>query len=108
VTPAMHEPTGSSSARPELTIERLRLRAAGLDDAAARTFARLVAARLTPGLLRPAGGAGVGAGVGAGDVHVQVAARRGETPEKLAERTAAAIAAALARGTAGVDAGGLP
>ncbi len=102
MTPAMHEPRGSSPAGPELTIERLRLRAAGLDDAAARTFARLVAARLTPGLLRPAGGAG------AGDVHVQVAARGGDTPEQLAERTAAAIAAALARGTSGVDAGGLP
>jgi hypothetical protein len=41
-------------------------------------------------------------------VHVEVAARRGDTPEQLAERTAAAIAAALARGTLGVDAGGLP
>ena len=102
MTPAMHEPTGNSSAGPALTIERLRLRAAGLDEAAARTLARLVASRLTPGLLRPAGGAG------AGDVHVRVAARGGDTPEQLAERTAAAIAAALARGTSGVDAGGLP
>jgi hypothetical protein len=100
----MHDPTGSSSAGPAVTIERLRLRAAGLDEAAARTLARLVAARLTPGLLRPAGGAGVGAG----DVRVRVAARGGDTPEQLAERTAAAIAAALARGTSGVDAGGLP
>jgi hypothetical protein len=104
VTPAMHEPTGSSFAGPALTIERLRLRAAGLDEAAARTLARLVAARLSPGLLRPPGGAGVGAG----DVRVRVAARGGDTPEQLAERTAAAIAAALARGTSGVDAGGLP
>lgn len=104
MTPAMRDPTGTSSTGPELTIERLRLRASGLDEGDARTFARLVAARLTPGLLRPAGGAGVGAAA----AHVQVAARSGETPEQLAERTAAAIAAALARGTSGVDAGGLP
>jgi len=104
VTPAMREQAGSSSGGPGFTIERLRLRAAGLDEAAARTFARLVAARLTPGLLQPPGGAGVRAD----DVHVQVAAHGGDTPEQLAERTAAAIAAALARGTSGFDAGGLP
>jgi hypothetical protein len=43
----------------DVHIDRLTLRVSGLDEGAARALARLVAERLTAGLLRPAGAAGL-------------------------------------------------
>ena len=43
----------------DVHIDRLALRVAGLDEDAARALARLVAEGLAPGLLRPAGAAGL-------------------------------------------------
>lgn len=93
----MNPPAGSSAARDaelagDIRIDRLSLRAAGLDQDAARVLARLVAERLTPGLLRPPGLADVASL----RVAVQAAAER-ENPDLLAQRIVDEIGRVLAR-----------
>jgi hypothetical protein len=77
----------------DVRINRLALRAAGLDEDAARLLARLVAEGLTPGLLRPAGLAGVGS------LRVEVHAGGTDQgkPDLLARRIVDEIGRVLAR-----------
>jgi hypothetical protein len=77
----------------EVHIDRLVLRVAGLDEDAARTLARLVAEGLTPGLLRPAGLAGLDG------LKVEVRADGSDrgAPDLLARRIVGEIGRALAR-----------
>ena len=79
--------------RRDVHIDRLALRAAGLDEDAARALARLVAEGLTPGLLRPAGLAGVGSL----QVEVQASAAEQGNPDLLARRIVDEIGRVLAR-----------
>jgi hypothetical protein len=74
-------------------IGRLALRASGLDEGAARLLARLVAEGLTPGLLRPAGLAGLDS------LHVEVQASAADqgNPDLLARRIVGEIGRVLAR-----------
>jgi hypothetical protein len=74
-------------------INRLTLRVAGLDEDAARALARLVAEGLSPGMLRPAGTAGLDF------LQVEVNAGPAEldSPGLLAQRIVAEIGRALAR-----------
>ena len=92
--------TGAPDTRPgardaelagDVRIDRLALRAAGLDEDAARVLALLVAERLTPGLLRSAGLAG--------SLHVEVHADGTEQgkPDLLARRIVDEIGRVLAR-----------
>ena len=77
----------------DVRLGRLALRAAGLDEDAARLLGRLVAEGLAPGLLRAAGLAGLDS------LHVEVqasAADQGE-PDLLARRIVDEIGRALAR-----------
>jgi hypothetical protein len=98
----MSPPAGAPHARPGarddgpaagIRLDRLALRAAGLDEDAARLLARLVAEGLTPGLLRPAGLAGVGSL----HVEVQATAAEQEKPDLLARRIIDEIGRVLAR-----------
>ncbi|MGP0028313.1 MAG: hypothetical protein ACLPKE_33905 [Streptosporangiaceae bacterium] len=77
----------------DVHIERLALRVAGLDEDAARALARLVAEGLAPGVLRPAGLAGLGS------LQIGVRARAGDQgrPDLLARRIVDEIGRALAR-----------
>jgi hypothetical protein len=77
-------------AAPKVSIERLSLRVAGLDERAAAELARLVAQRLAPGLLRPAGLAGLDRL----ELQVQDAS---VDPDLLARRIVDAIGRELAR-----------
>jgi hypothetical protein len=98
VSPPAGAPDGNpgprdAGAADDVHIGRLALRAAGLDEGAARLLARLVAQGLTPDLLRPAGLAGVGS------LHVEVrasAADQGQ-PDLLARRIVDEIGRVLAR-----------
>jgi hypothetical protein len=84
---------GDAGPAGEVRIDRLALRAAGLDEGAARLLARLVAESLTPGLLRPAGLAGL-------DflrVEVQATAADQGKPDLLARRIVDEIGRVLAR-----------
>jgi len=76
----------------DIHVDRLALRVAGLDEDAARTLARLVAEGLAPGLLRPAGSAGLDSL----RVEVQADAEH-DTPDRLAQRIVSAIGRVLAR-----------
>jgi hypothetical protein len=91
----VNPPTGARDAGPagDFRIDRLALRAAGLDEDAARLLARLVAEGLTPGLLRPAGLAGVDSV----RVEVQAGAADQEKPDLLARRIVDEIGRVLAR-----------
>lgn len=94
--PANRPSTGDGA--PRLTIERLRLRAAGLDEGAARHLATLVGEGLAPSLALP---------VGASSIHtldVEVAAHPGDSVELLSRRIIEAIGRALARDRAPVGA----
>ncbi len=82
-----------------LTIERLRLRAAGLDEGAARHLARLVGEALAPSLQLPAGTTAIQT------LRVEVAAPAGEAPELLSRRIVDAIGRALGRDRAPAGAG---
>jgi hypothetical protein len=93
-------PSGAPDTRPgardagpagDVRIDRLALRAAGLDEDAARLLALMVAERLTPGLLRSAGLAG--------SLHVEVRASAAEhgNPDLLARRVIDEIGRVLAR-----------
>jgi hypothetical protein len=77
----------------DVRIDRLSLRAAGLDEDSARLLGRLVAEGLTPGLLRPAGLAGVDS------LHVTVQADETDhgKPDLLARRIIDEIGRVLAR-----------
>ncbi len=76
----------------DLHVDRLALRVAGLDEDAARALARLVAEGLAPGLLRPAGIAGLDSL----RVEVQADAER-DKPDLLAQSIIGAIGRVLAR-----------
>ncbi len=85
---------GPGTAEPAVHIDRLALRVAGLDEAAARTLARLVAEGLAPDVLRSAGNAGLD--------HLQIevtasAADQGK-PDPLARRIISELGRVLARG----------
>ncbi len=86
---------GAGAAGPagEVHIDRLALRVAGLDEDAARALARLVAEGLTPGMLRPAGVAGLDS------LQVEVKASAGDQgqPDRLARRIVDEIGRVLAR-----------
>lgn len=75
----------------EVHVDRLTLRASGLDEDAARSLARLVAEGLTPGMLRLAGTAGLDC------LRVEVTADQ-RTPDLLARRIVDEIGRVLARG----------
>jgi len=74
-------------------IDRLALRAAGVDEGASRLLARLVAEGVTPGLLRPAGLAGLDSL----RVEVQATAADQGKPEFLARRIVDEIGRVLTR-----------
>jgi glycine cleavage system aminomethyltransferase T len=76
----------------DVHVGRLALRVAGLDEDAARALARLVAEGLAPGVLRPAGIAGLDS------LRVEVEAAAGaDTPDLLARRIVGEIGRVLAR-----------
>jgi hypothetical protein len=75
---------------PPVTIERLALRVAGLDEQAAQALARRVAEGLAPGLRRPEGMAG------RDHLEIEVTAASGD-PDLLARCIVEAIDRTLAR-----------
>jgi hypothetical protein len=98
VSPAAGAPgstPGARDAQPasDIRIDRLALRAAGLDEDAARLLARLVAEGLAPGQLRSTGLAGISS------LHVEVQADAAEQgkPDLLARRIIGEIGRVLAR-----------
>ncbi len=100
--PAGGHGPGAAEAAGDVRIGRLALRVAGLDEDAARTLALLVAEGLTPGMLHPAGIAGL-------DrlrVEVTAGAAGQATPELLARRIVDEIGRVLARSRAPGGAGG--
>jgi hypothetical protein len=76
---------GAQGRDTDVHIDRLRLRVAGLTEDAARELARLIAEGLAPGLLRPAGTAGL-AGLDSIQVQVQADAKEPDQPDLLARR----------------------
>jgi hypothetical protein len=96
--PAPAGTPAAGDAAPRLTIERLRLRAAGLDEGAARHLATLVGEALAPSLQLPTGSTAIDA------IHVEMVAHAGEGPELLSRRIVDAIGRALARDRAPVGA----
>ena len=84
---------GAAGPAGEAHIDRLALRVAGLDEDAARALARLVAGGLTPGMLRPAGLAGLDSL----QVEVQASAADQGQPDLLARRIVDEIGRVLAR-----------
>ena len=88
-TPGAHDAASAGDVR----IDRLALRAAGLDEDAARLLARLVAEGLTPGMLRPAGLAGIDSLRG----EVRADAAEQGNPDLLARRIIGEIGRVLAR-----------
>jgi hypothetical protein len=90
--PAAANPSaGAGDTAGRLTIERLRLRAAGLDEGAAHRLATLVGEALAPSLQLPVGSTAIQT------LHVEVAAHTGDCPETLSSRIVEAIGRALAR-----------
>jgi hypothetical protein len=75
---------------PELTIDRLRLRANGIDEGAARHLATLVGRGLVPSLLLSTGTVAIDT------LRVEVTAHPGEAPEALSLRIVDAVSRALA------------
>jgi hypothetical protein len=92
-------PPAAGAAGPRLTIERLRLRAAGLDEGAARHLATLVGEALAPSLQLPVGSTAIQT------LNLEVAAHDGDDPEMLSRRIVEAIGRALARDRAPTGAG---
>jgi hypothetical protein len=88
----MSELASGAGAAGDVHIGRLALRVAGLDEDAARALGRLVAQRLTPGLLRPAGLAGLDSL----QVEIQASATDHGVPDLLARRIADEIGRVLA------------
>jgi hypothetical protein len=88
--PAPVGPGAAGDAAPRLTINRLRLRAAGLDEEAARRLATLVGEGLGPALRLPPDRTAIDT------LKVKVASPVGEGPERLSKRIVDAIGRALA------------
>jgi hypothetical protein len=88
-------PPGRSGARDPGTvhIERLILRAVGLDESAAQSLARLVAQKLAPGLLRSS----ATAALDSLRVEVQATSADAGRPDLLAQRVADQLAHELGR-----------
>ncbi|MDQ1752048.1 MAG: hypothetical protein QOE71_3104 [Pseudonocardiales bacterium] len=89
----MSRPIATNSpgaAGPRLTIDRLRLRATGLDDGAARRLATLVGQGLAPSLQLSTDTAAIDT------LRIEVTANAGETPEALSRRIIDAVGRALA------------
>lgn len=86
-------PAPAKSGAEDVHLDRLALRVAGLDEDAACRLAKLVAEGLTPGMLRPAGTAGLDS------LQIEVAAKPGDEkdPDALAGRIVDAIGRVLAR-----------
>jgi hypothetical protein len=97
-TPAPGAPP-PADAGPQLTIERLRLRAGGLDEGAAQHLAALVGQALAPSLRLPVGSTAIQT------LHLQVAAHDGDDAQMLSARIVEAIGRALARDRAPAGAG---
>jgi len=96
MSPAGASPTGGSrlaSPSSAVHIDRLSLRVAGLDEEAARAFARLVAEGLAAGVVR---GPAI-AGLDRLRVEVEADAADAGKPDLLARRTVDAIGRVLAR-----------
>lgn len=74
----------------KLTVDRLRLRANGLDEGAARRLATLVGQGLAPSLQLTTGSAAIDT------LRIEVPAQPGESPEALSRRIIDAISRALA------------
>jgi hypothetical protein len=89
--PAPVNPPAAGGAGPRLTIERLRLRGAGLDEGAARHLATLVGEALAPSLQLPAGATVIDT------LRIEVAAHTAQSPEMLSRRIVDAIGRTLAR-----------
>lgn len=83
---------------PRLTIERLRMRAAGLDEGAARQLATLVGQGLAPSLALPVGTTALDT------LRIEVAAHTGDDVALLSRRIIDAIGRALARDRAPIGA----
>jgi len=86
--------TDAGDAKPAVHIGRLGIRVTGLDQAAARTLARLVAEGLAPDLVRSAANAGLD------HLRIEVTADAAEQgrPDLMARRVSSELARALARG----------
>jgi hypothetical protein len=97
--PAPLSPPTMRAAIPRLTIDRLRLRATGLDEGAARHLAALVGEALAPSLQLPVGSTAIET------LRVEVAVRAGDGPELLSRRIVDAVGRALARDRAPAGAG---
>jgi hypothetical protein len=87
----MSQPVPTGPAAPSLTIDRLRLRAAGLEEGAARHLATLIGEALVPSLQLPVGSTAIDT------LRVDVPAHSGESPELLSRRIVDAIGRAIAR-----------
>jgi len=81
---------GSAGREPETRIDRLALRVTGLDDAAARALARLVADGIAPGLPKLAGG-----DLGRVRLRVTASAAQQGRPELLAQLIAGELSRVL-------------
>jgi hypothetical protein len=81
----------AAEAGPKLTIDRLRLRGAGLDEGAARHLATLIGEGLAPSLQLPVGSMAIET------LQVDVPAQAGESPELLSRRIVDAVGRAVAR-----------
>jgi hypothetical protein len=88
--PAARLPAGLG---PEVYIDRLALRVTGLDEAAARALARLVAEGLAPGLPELAGSS-----LGRVRLQVTAGAAEYESPELLARLIAGELSRVLGPG----------
>jgi hypothetical protein len=86
----MNHPDPTEQA-PRLTIDRMRLRVAGLDEGAARHLATLIGEALVPSLQLPVGSTAIET------LQLDVPAQAGESPELLSQRIVDAIGRALAR-----------
>lgn len=84
-------PPATGDTGPRLTIDRLRLRAAGLDEGAARHLATLVGEALAPALRLPVGSSTIQT------LRVEVAGHDGDDLQILSRRIVEAIGRALAR-----------
>jgi hypothetical protein len=91
-------PRAAGDSTPRLTIDRLRLRAAGLDEGAARHLATLVGEALAPSLQLPVGSTAIDS------LRVEMSAHAGESTELLSRRIVDAIGRAVARDRAPVGA----
>jgi hypothetical protein len=81
---------GPDSGGPEMRIDRLAVRVTGLDEAQARTLARLVAEGITPGLPELAGG-----DLGRVRLRVSASAAQQGRPELLAGLIASELSRVL-------------